>query len=102
MDRFPVFVNERRFERPCPGLSGPFRPIVGWRPVDPPAMKNCRPASPTVRPDVRVVSTLAAVIALTVFGIDALTLLDIAVGVFYLVVVLQFILPVDEGMCHEQ
>ncbi|MFM0011206.1 ATP-binding protein [Paraburkholderia sediminicola] len=51
-------------------------------------MKNCRGASPTVRPDVRVVSTLAAVIALAVFGIAALTSLDIAAAVFYGVVVL--------------
>lgn len=88
MDRLPVFVNERRFERLCLRLSVPFWPIAGWRPVDPPAMRNCRRASPTARPDVRIVSTLAAVIALAVFGIDALTPLDIAVGVFYVVVVL--------------
>src|SRR5579859_787307 len=91
MDRLPVFVNERRFERLCPRPSVPFRPtwpIAGRRPVDPPAMKNCRRASPTVRPDVRVVATLAAVIALAVFGIAALTSLDIAAAVFYGVVVL--------------
>ncbi|OAJ54923.1 hypothetical protein A6V36_08800 [Paraburkholderia ginsengiterrae] len=51
-------------------------------------MKNCRRASPTVRPDVSVVSTLAVVIALAVFVIDALTSLEIAAGVFYVVVVL--------------
>src|ERR1700730_16953143 len=99
MDRLPVFVNQRRFERLCPRLSVLFRPIAGRRPVDPPAMKNCRRASPTVRhdfrvasptlpPDVRVGSTRAAVIALAVFGIAALTSLDIAAAVFYGVVVL--------------
>lgn len=62
--------------------------MAAWRPVDPPVMKNCRRASPALRPDVGVVSTLAAAIALAVFGIDALTPLDIAVAVFYVVVVL--------------
>lgn len=88
MDRLPEFVNERRFERLCLRLSVPFRPIAGWRSVDPPVMKNCRRASPTVRPDVHVVSALAAVIALVVFGIAALTSLSIAAAVFYGVVVL--------------
>ncbi|WP_120291498.1 sensor histidine kinase [Paraburkholderia sp. BL23I1N1] len=51
-------------------------------------MKNCRRAPSAVCPDVGVVSTLGAVIALAVFGVAALTSLDITAAVFYGVVVL--------------
>lgn len=51
-------------------------------------MKACRRALPTVPFDAHVVSMLAGAIALVVFAIDALTPLDIAVAVFYVVVVL--------------
>ena len=52
-------------------------------------MTSDRPrASRTARRDARVAWTLAAVIALVVFLIDALTPLDIAIAVLYVVVVL--------------
>ncbi|ASW03035.1 PAS domain-containing sensor histidine kinase [Paraburkholderia aromaticivorans] len=51
-------------------------------------MKACRRALPTVPLDANVVSMLAGAIALVVFIIDALTPLDIAIAVFYVVVVL--------------
>lgn len=57
-------------------------------PVDPAAMKTGRGALLTVPFDGHVASLLAAVIALVVFAIDALTPLDIAIAVFYVVVVL--------------
>ncbi|MBB5470613.1 PAS domain S-box-containing protein [Paraburkholderia sp. CI2] len=52
-------------------------------------MKAYRRAFPTLPREANVVSMLAAVIALVVFAIDALTPLDIAVAVFYVVVVLM-------------
>lgn len=58
------------------------------RPVDPAVVKAGRRALPTVPFDANVVSMLAGAIALVVFAIDALTPLDIAVAVFYVVVVL--------------
>ncbi|SDG13844.1 PAS domain S-box-containing protein [Paraburkholderia phenazinium] len=51
-------------------------------------MKTLRRSLPTVSLDTNVVSLLAAVVALVVFAIDAFTPLDIAVAVFYVVVVL--------------
>ncbi|WP_144149129.1 PAS domain S-box protein [Paraburkholderia sp. BCC1884] len=51
-------------------------------------MKTFPRALPIANRDSSLVTTLAAVIALVVFGIDALTPLDIAVAVFYVVVVL--------------
>ncbi|WP_144113907.1 PAS domain S-box protein [Paraburkholderia sp. BCC1886] len=52
-------------------------------------MKAYRPAFPTVSRDANVVTIMATLIALVVFAIDALTPLDIAVAVFYVVVVLM-------------
>lgn len=51
-------------------------------------MNTHRRALPTVRIDTNIVSMLAAVVAFVVFAIDAFTPLDIAVAVFYVVVVL--------------
>ncbi|MFM0060865.1 PAS domain S-box protein [Paraburkholderia phytofirmans] len=51
-------------------------------------MKTGRHSLLTLPLDAHVVSALAAVIALVVFAIDALTPLDIAIAVFYVVVVL--------------
>lgn len=51
-------------------------------------MEALQAAPPTVRHDSRIVSMLAAAIALAVFLIDALTPLDIAIAVLYVVVVL--------------
>lgn len=51
-------------------------------------MEAFQAAPPTVRHDSRIVSMLAAAIALAVFLIDALTPLDIAIAVLYVVVVL--------------
>jgi signal transduction histidine kinase len=56
-------------------------------------MKDSQPAARTVRRDARIAWTLAGVIALAVFVIDALTPLDIAIAVFYVVVVLLVALP---------
>ncbi|MGF6774790.1 PAS domain S-box-containing protein [Paraburkholderia sp. GAS199] len=51
-------------------------------------MKTLQRVLPIAYRETSVVAPLAAVIALVVFGIDALTPLDIAVAVFYVVVVL--------------
>ena len=65
----------------------PLAPVPDPRPAEPVTSDRPR-ASRTARRDARVAWTLAAVIALVVFLIDALTPLDIAIAVLYVVVVL--------------
>jgi PAS domain S-box-containing protein len=65
-----------------------LRAVAVRRPADPAVMKACRRALPTVPLDAHVATMLAAAIALAVFVIDALTPLDIAIAVLYVVVVL--------------
>jgi PAS domain S-box-containing protein len=60
-------------------------PFAGVRPA---VMETFQSAPRAVRHDTRIVSILAAAIALVVFLIDALTPLDIAIAVLYVVVVL--------------
>ena len=65
----------------------PLAPVPDHRSAEPVTSDRPR-ASRTARRDARVAWTLAAVIALVVFLIDALTPLDIAIAVLYVVVVL--------------
>jgi PAS domain S-box-containing protein len=88
-DRLPVFANECPLRTPCPYCHFLLRSVAERRPIEAAAMKAYRRAFPTVPHEAGFVPMLAAVIALAVFAIDALTPLDIAVAVFYVVVVLM-------------
>jgi PAS domain S-box-containing protein len=87
-NRLPVSSTNAQFERHVPRSHSLLRFIAVWRPADPAAMKACRQTLASKQRDVHAISALAAVIAVGVFAIDALTPLDTAVAVFYVVVVL--------------